>query len=339
MWLVLVACSAPPVVSAPVDPPLDVRLFVPGVVAVRDLPAGTVIVAEDLTVGGVPEFTPSPVLDPGPVVGSTVREPILAGEPFRVERTVPGEGYPALVEAGVASALSVPLAAAIGLGPGCVVEVVAVDDPSRRPRLVVPGGVRVLGLEPGGDGMVTVMVESPSGIGAEPVTVVVLPLRAEEENPTEPVFEAPLRPGRLVAVARHPLLAGVFVRSEDLGEVGGVGLRGLDLPEVWARTPHQRILAGEVVRAERIATDTTGLCVKVPDGMRAVGVRAEPGTVGPDLVDVQVSIRVNGHEIRGLYVLAVDAAADVVTVAAGPDIARAIAVVGATSGVPFGVTQ
>lgn len=337
MWLLLAACSPAPTDSGPTVAPIDLRLFLPGVVATADLPAGHVIGPDDLRVGAVPDFTPEPVPDPAPWIGAVVREPILSGEPFRGERTAPGDGWTALVETGTAVALAIPRWAAVGLGPGCVVEVVQADDPGRRPRLAHPDPVRVLGFEPdeGKGGPVTVVVEAGGAVAPGPLTLVVLQRSAEADNPVSPVFVPTERPGRKVAVARHPLLPGVFVRSADLAEVGGVGLVGLDLPEVWALTPHQRILPGELVRAERLATDTTGLCVKIPDGLRAVGVPAAPGTVGPDLVDGRVTIRARGHELRDLYVLAVSG--DVVTVAARPDVARAIAVVAATAGEPFTV--
>lgn len=333
MWLLFAACSPETVSPAlPVAPP-EVRRVVPGVVASIDLPAGHVIGTGDLQLGEVPDFAPEPATDLSPWLGRTVREPILAGEPFRGERTAPGTGWDALVETGVALTLSVPRAAVVGVGPGCTVEVVRVGDPGQRPRLAVADPVRVLGLVPGDADPVGLVVESPAPISG-PVTIVVVQRAAAEENPSSPVFVAPARPGRPLAVARHALLPGVFVRSADLGEVGGEGLEGLSLTDVWARTPHQRILPGELVRAERLATDTTGLCVKIPDGLRAVSLVAAPGAASPDLVETRVTIRSRGHELRDLHVLAVDG--DVLTVVARPDLARAVAVV-AASGEAFAI--
>ncbi|MEQ1507066.1 MAG: SAF domain-containing protein, partial [Myxococcota bacterium] len=106
--LAVIGCAPAPVTPSGPPPP-DIRLFVPGVVAASDLPAGRVVGPGDLVVGAVPSFVVSQVDDPAALVGYTVREPVLAGEPIRTERLVAPtdgrEGYDALVEPGRAAVL------------------------------------------------------------------------------------------------------------------------------------------------------------------------------------------------------------------------------------------
>ncbi|MEZ4239442.1 MAG: hypothetical protein R3F59_25450 [Myxococcota bacterium] len=304
MWLVLLACSggseapeaaapAPaPAVPAPSVPDpgvaaeLDPALFARGLVATVDQPPGHVVAEQDLMLGAVPDFTPDPPTDRVALVGATVKEPVFAGEPVRLERLVhPADGrtgYDALVADGEhAVALTVPSYATTGLEAGCPVEVLAASDATHRPRVLSPAPLRVLGVDPAGEALAKVVVAAPArarGLDGGPVTLVAVPLsvwRTAEENHGEPQFEAPERPGPQIAVARRVLQPGIMIRSEDLTEVGGAGLEGLRYAVAWAQIATQPIYPGELPHPAAARGGGAGLCTAIPDGMRAVAVPAE----------------------------------------------------------------
>jgi Flp pilus assembly protein CpaB len=364
MWLVVAwACSAPPDPADPGPPAApavtgaqrvpDASLFAEGVVATADLPPGHVLAASDLMLGSVPEFTPDPPTDLAALVGATVREPIFGGEPVRLERLAhPPDGrsgYDALVEGGLrAVALSVPSFATSGVEAGCLVELLATDDPSRRPKVLGGTHHRLLGIDPDrldAERASVVVAASARAAGfdgssrpAPSATLVALPLALDaEENEGEVTFEAPERVGPPIAVARRVLLPGIMIRSDDLAEVGSAGLEGLRYAVAWAQVPTQPIYPGELPHPLRLAAAGRGLCTAIPEGMRAVAVPSET-PVSPDQVEGLVRVRLGDNVLDDLYVASVDPVGRVVVVFTLPEAARALAVAAASVGARFDVT-
>lgn len=130
-----------------------------------------------------------------------------------------------------------------------------------------------------------------------------------------------------ILVAARDLHPGVRLRDDDVYPrllPRAMLTDGAFLHEVHVvgQLPHERILAGEIVRADRLADPVrgTGLNVTVPRGMRAMGIALDPGcTLAPlldpgNFVDVLTTTRGPAPTTRTLldaaFVLAVHADAD-----------------------------
>lgn len=312
-----------------------------------DLAPGHVVTAADVAIADLPDLAPDPMRAPTSAIGATVREPVYAGEPVRAERLVRRDGvsgFAALVPDGRALAIvDVPVHALAGIDPGCAIEVIDAVSGRRAPATT-------LSAELGDDGSARLVVAADPGAALpEPgtsahdrFTAVSLALDPPEDargNDGPITFAVPDRPGPLVAVALRTLAPGVMVRSDDLGEVGGVGVEGaLRLPEAWARYPIHAIYAGELPNPRRFAGDGRGACTAIPAGMRAVALPTAE-TPSDDWVGGLVRVRAasRGSTMDDLYVGAVYRVMSVALVYADPKRARALAIAGA-GGAPFEVT-
>lgn len=134
---------------------------VPVLTAARDLPAGSVLAADDLVeVGYAADTPPSGTLSAGEVLGEVLAAPLRAGEPVTDVRLV-GAGLAAIDPGLVAVPVRLPDAATVALlEAGDRVDLVATDPEGRGSRVLL-GGAPVLAVPPEASGSAT---SQPGGL-------------------------------------------------------------------------------------------------------------------------------------------------------------------------------
>jgi len=306
------------------------------VVPNRDVEVGEALAAEDLEVAEQPMAPALGLQTAEDAIGRVARERLLAGEPVREERLAApeaGAGLSAVVPRGMrAYRVDVPAPTAINVHPNHFVDLLATHtDTEGELRTTTPlRAILVAAVEsgPGVAGITVLLTPDQVGVVVGSQGATWTPALCNEVDITgiethgSPAVDLPAveAPGGVV-VASRDLYPGVQITSDDLAHLAL--LPGHDPPsealpvgQVVGQMPAERILAGEPVRAARLADHQrgVGLTAIVPRGMRALSLPVDVvpvGMVPGSYVDLVVGV---GDQVvtpvQAAYVLRVDRTAD-----------------------------
>jgi Flp pilus assembly protein CpaB len=275
--LALASCAASPPVRPCPEP------AVPVVAVTRVVQPGETLAADVLgtTCAPAPDDRTFPAALA--LIGRVPRERLLPGEPVRRERLADadaGQGLAALVPRGMeAQRIELPAGAATGLHARDYVDVIAVGPVDgavhaevlvRAVLVVAVHDAITVALTP--EDAARVRTAATTGHFA---VVARNPVDVTRITSPGPAARSPWPTGDALAVAAGDLYPGLTIADEDL--VGATVPSGFPAPQsalgpedAAGCVPVERILAGEPVRAERLADGAEWLAAVVAPGMRAI---------------------------------------------------------------------
>ena len=250
LWLVACGASPPPPKAEPALPPLPMAA---GLTVREPLASGSVLTADDL----VPmDFVAVEGIDwperPDAIVGMTVAQRLLPGEPVRRERLVdstPAPGLAALARPPERLVeLPVPPTSLLGVHPGETIHVWG------GPDYEVWHPLRVARAD-ASTGTLTVFTHLPDleeqyGANAFPG---VADMFYNDNNHGQRVLSERRAPGHSArfAMANRKLYPGAAIRPHDI--IAHPGTDGMQVEEVLDLTIVEPIFPGEWIRAERVS--------------------------------------------------------------------------------------